>query len=155
MRADEAAHLRPGDVSLDDPKAAWIRITQAKTKAGVRTIPVVNKTVLADLRARLGNSDWLFPHLTAGRYGNRAQALSKRLNRILDQVNNDPQVVANHSWRHRARTLLDHAGITPWAADGFIGHARPGEGLGRYSRGPSKEQLIEAARAIPLPDSTK
>jgi hypothetical protein len=31
-----------------------------------------------------------------------------------------------------------------------MGHARPGEGLGRYSK-PSDAQLTEAARAVPLP----
>ena len=129
--------------------------TSLTSGAGVRTIPVVDKTVRADLQARLGNTDWLFPHLTADRYGDRAQALSKRLNRLLDQVNSDPNLAANHSWRHRARTLLEHAGISPWVSDWFVGHARQGEGLSRYSQGPSQEQLIAAARAIPLPAAVK
>ena len=155
LRADEAAQLRPGDVLFDDHGVAWISIREAKTKAGVRTIPVVDKTVRDELQARLGNSDWLFEHLTADLYGNRAQSLSERLNSLLDKVNDDPRLVANHSWRHRARTLLERADISPSVADWFVGHARPGEGLSRYSQGPSKEQLIEAARAIPLPSTTE
>ncbi len=151
VRADEAAQLTPGDVRVDDQGVAWISITQAKTKSGVRTVPVVDKTVCADLQARSGNPEWVFPHLTADSYGNRAQFVSQRLSRALDKVNPDPTLVANHSWRHRARTLLEHAGISPWVADWYMGHTRQGEGLGRYSQGPSQEQLIEAARAIPLP----
>jgi hypothetical protein len=63
----------------------------------------------------------------------------------------DPTLVADHSWRHRARTLMEHAGVTPWVADAVLGHARPGEGLSRYSAGPSEEQRIEAVKAITLP----
>ncbi len=151
MRADEAAQLKSGDVHFDDQGIAWIQIRQSKTKSGVRTIPVVNKTVRNALQARLGNPDWLFAHLATDRYGSRAQIQSQRLNRVLDKVNANPDVVANHSWRHRARTLLERADISPWVADWFVGHARQGEGLSRYSQGPSQAQLIEAAKAIPLP----
>jgi hypothetical protein len=37
--------------------------------------------------------------------------------------------------------------------DAVLGHARPGEGLGRYSAGSSEEQRIEAVKAITLPVS--
>jgi hypothetical protein len=46
---------------------------------------------------------------------------------------------------------MEHAGVTPWVADAVLGHARPGEGLSRYSAGPSEEQRIEAVKAITLP----
>jgi hypothetical protein len=45
---------------------------------------------------------------------------------------------------------MEAAGVAPWTADFMLGHARPGEGLGRYSK-PSDAQLIKAARAVPLP----
>jgi hypothetical protein len=51
----------------------------------------------------------------------------------------------------RARTLIEHAGVTPWVADAVLGHARPGEGSSRYSEGPSDKQRIEAVKAITLP----
>jgi hypothetical protein len=35
--------------------------------------------------------------------------------------------------------------------DAVLGHARPGEGLSRYSEGLSEEQRIEAVKAITLP----
>jgi len=114
--------------------------------------------VVADLRSRCSHREkqaWLFAHLKEDRYGNRAQLVSQRLQRLLDQVNQDPTIVANHSWRHRARTLLERAGILPSVADWFVGHARQGEGLSRYSQGPSQEQLIEAAKAIPLPNNRR
>jgi hypothetical protein len=63
----------------------------------------------------------------------------------------DRALVADHSWRHRARTLLEHADIRPATADAFLRHRRPGERLGRYSEGPSNAQLVEAAKSIHLP----
>jgi len=112
MRADEAAQLKPEDVQLDGPEVAWIRVRVSKTKAGKRMIPVIDATVITDLRARLGNNEWLFEHLKGDRYGNKAQIVSKRLNRLLDKINSDPTLVANHSWRHRARTRLG-CGLRP------------------------------------------
>ena len=46
---------------------------------------------------------------------------------------------------------MEHANVAPWVADAVLGHARPGEGLGRYSEGPSDKQRIEAVKAITLP----
>jgi hypothetical protein len=45
---------------------------------------------------------------------------------------------------------MEAAGVPPWTQDWFVGQRRPGEGLGRYSK-PSDAQLIETARAVPLP----
>jgi hypothetical protein len=98
-----------------------------------------------------GSAMPLFPSLEADRYGKRSQALSKRLGRLLRQTVKDDSLVAAHGWRHRARTLAERGGIEPWVADWFFGHARPGEGLARYSQGPSKEDLLRVAGAIPLP----
>ncbi len=106
--------------------------------------------MVQNIERRLGNEQWLFDALTSDRYGNRAQALSKRFNRELDKIVDDPTLVAGHSWRHRARTLMERGGIDPWVYDWFIGHERPGEGLSRYSKGPSEEQLIAVARVIPF-----
>lgn len=46
---------------------------------------------------------------------------------------------------------MEHADVSPWVADAVLGHTRPGEGLGRYSAGPSEAQLVEAIRAVRLP----
>lgn len=150
MRIDEAASLEVGDVRMDQ-NIAWLHVRHAKTKAGIRTVPLLETSVLQNIESRLGHERWLFDALSDDRYGNRAQALSKRANRMLDKIIDDPALVAGHSWRHRARTLMEHGGIDPWTCDWFIGHERPGEGFNRYSTGPSEEQLIAAARAIPFP----
>jgi|GEM_PF-6615392 len=151
-RLEEIAGLARSDVMMGDD-VAWLTIREGKTEAAKRRIPVVAPTVLDALRPRLDGDPSLpvFPELGEGRYGKLSQALSKRLGRLLRQSVKDPSLVAAHSWRHRARTLAERAGIQPWVADAFFGHKRPGEGLGRYSQGPSEAQLLDVATAIPLP----
>lgn len=46
---------------------------------------------------------------------------------------------------------MEYAEAMPWTANSVIGHKRPGEGHGRYSKGPSEEQLVVAVKAIKLP----
>ena len=129
---------------------------RAGTEAGKRKVPVVDAKVRAMLHKRVTASHGkksapVFPELPVDRFGDRSKPLVKRLGRTLRGLGmTDPALVAGHSWRHRARTLMEAAEVAPWTADYLIGHARPGEGLGRYSR-PSEEQLIKAVKAVPLP----
>jgi integrase len=94
----------------------------------------------------------VFPELPEDGFGDRSGALKKRLTHRLRVVMDitDPALVPAHSFRHRARTLLEQAAIAPSTCDFLLGHARPGEGLSRYSK-PSDQQLFEAVRAVPLP----
>ena len=94
----------------------------------------------------------LFPELSTDKLGARGKALRRDMVRRLRALGmKDTSLTANHSWRHRARTLMEQADVSPSVADFVIGHARPGQGLGRYSQGPSDAQLIAAVRAVPLP----
>lgn len=152
MRLEEIASLTPADVQVKG-NAAWLSITHGKTAAAVRRVPVVDPSVRKMLLARKaqGNAR-LFHELQPDRFGDLGSALGKRVGRKLRAIGlTDPALVAEHSWRHRARTLMEHADIMPWIADAVLGHARPGEGLGRYSAGPSDGQRIEAVKSITLP----
>src|SRR5438309_706981 len=58
---------------------------------------------------------------TEDRFGDRSKALVKNLGRHLRALGmTDPNLVANHSWRHRARTLMEAKGILPWTQDWFV-----------------------------------
>jgi integrase len=151
-RLEEIATLMPADVVVEKG-VVWITIQKGKTAAAARRIPVVVTAVRKVLSERkAADKDRLFHELTANRFGDYSQALSTRMARRLRSIGlTDPALVADHSWRHRARTLMEHADVSPWVADALLGHARPGEGLGRYSAGPSDAQLIEAVKAIKLP----
>ena len=154
MRLEEIAALVPADVSSKDKgKVVWLSITRGKTAAATRRVPVVSPAVCKMLLARKAKGKArLFYELEPDRFGDLGSALGKRVGRKLRAIGlNDPALVAEHSWRHRARTLMEHADVMPWVADAVLGHARPGEGLSRYSAGPSEEQRIEAVKAITLP----
>jgi integrase len=149
-RLEEVTSLMVADVQ-ETAQATWIEITAGKTAAAHRTVPVVDLQVRAMLRSRAtAAADAVFSELPANKFGDRSKSLAQRLSTKLRAMTADPALVAAHGWRHRARTALEAASIAPWTADAFLGHARPGEGLSRYSKA-SEAQLVEAARAVPLP----
>jgi integrase len=152
MRLEEVAALTPSDVSAGKA-VVWLTIQKGKTAAAARRVPVVAATVRTMLTKRkAAGKDRMFHELTADRWGDYGASVSLRMGRKLRSSGlTDPALVADHSWRHRARTLMEHADVQPWVADALLGHARPGEGLGRYSAGPSDAQLVEAVKAIALP----
>lgn len=152
MRLEEIAGLEPADIEAKG-KVVWINVREGKTDAAARRIPVVASPVRKMLQGRRATGHVkLFHELKPDRFGDYGSALSKRVGRKLRSIGlTDPHLVADHSWRHRARTLMEYADVMPWVADAVVGHKRPGEGLGRYSKGPSDEQLVLAARAIALP----
>jgi integrase len=156
MRFSEVVGLVQGNVRLND-KVAWLTVQKGKTKAAKRRVPVIAHKVVAMLKTRLAEAQGapdgaLFPELPTDKLGARGKALRRDMVRRLRALGmKDTSLTANHSWRHRARTLMEQADVSPWVADFVIGHARPGQGLGRYSQGPSDAQLIAAVRAVPLP----
>lgn len=153
LRLNEVASLKASDCRVDGD-TVWLNIHDTKTKAGNRRVPVVEPEVVEHFTYRLekrqGDED-LFERLVSDQYGKKSPALSNRFGRTLRSFTKDPALACSHSWRHRARTLLERGNISPWVSDWLIGHARPGEGFSRYSQGPSDEQLIEAAKVITLP----
>jgi integrase len=149
-RLEEACALLVGDIT-ETKEATWLSITASKTASGIRRIPVVCPDVRDMLRRRVAvGASEVFHELPTNRFGDRSKALSVRLSGKLRAVTTDPALVGGHGWRHRARHLLEAAEVPPSTADWFMGHARPGEGLGRYSK-PSEAQLIQAAQAVKLP----
>jgi integrase len=152
MRLEEIAALDCEDATVEK-RVVWLTVREGKTDAAARRVPVVAAVVRKMLaRRKAAGKGRLFPELKADRFGDYSHALSKRAGRKLRAIGlTDPVLVAEHSWRHRARTLMERAEVAPWVADWVLGHERPGEGLGRYSEGPSDTQLVEAMRAVTLP----
>ena len=155
MRLEEACQLKPHDVTLPARKGdpLWLVIREGKTKAAQRRVPVVEQQVVKMLRTReKAGHAYVFHELKEVRWGDRSVEISKRLGRRLRSFGFvDKGLVAGHSWRHRAATLLEQAGVSRDTQDALLGHQRPGQGRGRYSKGPSDPQLVEAAIAVLLP----
>jgi integrase len=151
MRLEEVCSMAKEDVTLKGD-IAWIYVPEGKTMSSVRKVPVIDPWTVGEINARLSaEPEYIFEGLSANKYDSFGPAVSKRLGRRLRKVTDDPELVAGHSWRHTVSTQLEHGGVDRSTADWFVGHKRPGESLGRYSKGPSDEQLLEAARSITFP----
>lgn len=150
MRVNEVTTLEAHNVSFKD-NVAWVTVEQGKTKAAKRTIPVVAAAVITELKKRVG-SGYVFNRLgDASNQNGRGNAYKKRVGRLVDKIDPDPLLVANHSWRYRAVKLLGDGGIDRHIADYFVGHAQKGEGLRRYYKGNFQQHVLEAARLITIP----
>lgn len=156
-RIEELCRLEPTDISEDRarPGVVWVHIREGKTDNAPRAIPIIETQVADALaeRARHKHASRIFPTLTPSSNGSLSSALGKRLARVCDRVTPDSSLVANHSWRHRAATRMEQGGVPVNVMETVSGRKREGEGLGRYSQGPSEDQLIAAVKAIGLPNA--
>lgn len=150
MRLEEACGLTAKDLEVRN-KVLFVYVREGKTPAAVRWVPVLLPEVTSALRQRAQAGGPLFPELNADKRGDRSPRISQRLGRALRTITKDSSIVAAHSWRHRAATLMEQADVPATTAARLLGHERQGETLGRYSKGPSDAQLIAAARPIVLP----
>lgn len=155
MRLGEVCNLEAREVSEEKDGVLWLSLRKGKTPAARRRVPLLEPRIIQLLADRKGKTsrptDPIFPELVPLGERGRAHYATKRLGRLVRMVITDENVVAAHSWRHRAETLQERADIAPGTSDWFMGHTRPGEGRGRYSAGPDETQLIAAARATTLP----
>ncbi len=152
MRLEEACGLTAHDLE-ERGKVLFAHVREGKTAAAARRVPVVVPAVAAMLRRRAKGGGPLFPELTPDLRGDRSPRISQRLGRALRTITKERAIVAAHSWRHRAATLMEAGGVMPWTIAALLGHERIGESLGRYSKGPSDVQLAGAAACIVLPSA--
>lgn len=156
LRIEEMYQLRVSDCT-----AGWFQVRQGKSAAAVRRVPV--HSALADIVARrthkISPDDYLMSEGTTSRTGRgRSVPMSKRFGRYrqgckVHEVTEGKRgsAVDFHSWRRWFTTEAERAGIAPHVIDYVTGHERPGESLGRYSAGPSDEQLRACVEAVRLP----
>ncbi|GAA0785366.1 hypothetical protein E1180_18320 [Roseibium denhamense] len=154
MRLGEVASLKKEDVRTD-AAVTWLDVKDSKTLAGIRRVPISDlhvRSVLRNKAEQVQPGEYIFQSLKTDERGKRTHQISKRFGIALRRISDDERIVASHSWRYRARTLLERGGVYVATSDWLIGHERPGEGLGRYSEGPSDDQLIDGARHIFVPE---
>jgi len=145
MRVGEIASMTTGSVTTDA-----ITITDAKSKAGNRTVPVHR-----DLRqtiARLLDQ----PHGKEGRlFSVSGNVASTRFRRLKQSMGYDRALVL-HSIRKTVATLLEEAGVPVSTAAQLLGHAQRGDlTFGLYSGGVSLDVKREALERIAYPMSAQ
>lgn len=156
MRIEEIARLRVQDC-VDNA----LRVTKAKTRAGIRAVPTHPDLVaiVAGRSAGKAPEDYLFHEMTdGGREGERSMAVSKRFGYYRKRVGihelpdgKRRSLVNFHSFRRWFITKAEQAGQPLPTIEAVVGHARQGMSAGVYSAGPSEGQLRGCVEAVRLP----
>jgi integrase len=144
-RIEEICSVRCADVNLEKK---YISVTDSKTEAGKRQIPIHTK--LLPLIKRLikdSADDFLLSGLTLNKYQDRSNAVGKRFGRLKKDLGFDSQHVF-HSIRKTLVTKLENAGISENLAADIVGHEKPRITYGLYSGGASLEVKRKALQKI-------
>ncbi|MCK0512351.1 tyrosine-type recombinase/integrase [Aromatoleum buckelii] len=156
-RIEELCSLKLADVGAD-----YLRITDAKTEAGNRTVPIHSalvETVERLKKTRKANPEtgsddgYLLSGLTFNKYGDRSNAIGKRFGRLKDELGYGEQQVF-HSIRKTVVTMLENAGVSENLTADIVGHDKPRITYGLYSGGASLEVMREAIERIRYPLGT-
>ncbi|MDE2598134.1 MAG: tyrosine-type recombinase/integrase [Rhodocyclaceae bacterium] len=146
-RIEELCSLKVSDVTENS-----LRITDSKTIAGIREVPI--HSALADLVASLvkhSDDGYLVSGLTFNKYQDRSNAVGKRFGRLKTDLGFGPDHTF-HSWRSTVVTLLENAGVGENLAADIVGHEKPRITYGLYSGGASLEVKREALEKVHYPE---
>lgn len=125
-----------------------LRITDSKTKAGIREVPV--HTALRSTVNRLLESSkdgYMLTRLPTNKYGSRSDAIGKRFGRLKAKMG-FPSLKVFHSIRKTVTTMLENAGVTENLTADIIGHDKPRLTYGLYSDGHSLDKKSEAVELL-------
>jgi integrase len=156
MRIEEIYRL-----TVSDCAGTWFRIRHAKTRAGVRRVPI--HSALADIVGRRSEgkaADTFLFHeagpIRAGR--ERSMALSKRFGRYRRSLGVHDQLagarhsrVDFHSWRRWFVTTARNAGVDRATVAAVVGHETGNLTDDTYSGGPGERLLRACVEAVRLP----
>lgn len=131
-------------------------IVAAKTKAGLRLVPIHSAIMPVVARLKKGSKDgYLIPGLKADKHGKRANAIGKRFGRLKTALGFNGDYVF-HSIRKTLVTALENARVSENLAADIVGHEKPNITYGLYSDGNELEIKREALEKVsyPFPDLT-
>lgn len=126
-------------------------ITDAKTTAGVREVPIHSRLKATITRLKKDSEDgYLLSDLTENKYGDRSNAIGKRFGRLKASLGFGEQHVF-HSIRKTFVTLLENAGVSENLAADIVGHEKPRITYGLYSGGASVALKAAAVERVKYP----
>jgi integrase len=128
-----------------------LSITDSKTDAGIRQVPVHSAVVEVVNRLMAASQDgYLLSGLTFNKYGDRSNAIGKRFGRLKASLGFSEKKVF-HSIRKTVVTLLEDAGVSENLTADIVGHEKPRITYGLYSGGHSLAPMKEAIEKIFYP----
>jgi integrase len=135
-RIDELGSLKVADVS---PRGS-LMITDSKTKAGIREIPLHPELVLLVERLKNQSTDgYLLPTHADNQYDHRGDVLGKRFGRLKNSMGFAAGAQVFHSIRKTLITLMENAGVSEGVAADIVGHEKQTMTYGLYSMGSELE----------------
>lgn len=125
-----------------------LKITDSKTDAGIRRVPLHSELVEVVKRLKEASRDsYLLSGLTFNKYGDRSNAIGKRFGRLKKSLG-FPDKKVFHSIRKTVVTLLEDAGVSENLTADIVGHEKPRITYGLYSGGHSVERMREAIEKV-------
>lgn len=145
-RIAELCAIKVADVTGDS-----FHITDAKTVAGIREVPIHPsiKELVKKLQTE-SEDGYLLSGLTFNKYGDRSNAIGKRFGILKADLKFSSGHVF-HSIRKTLTTLLENAGVSENLAADIVGHEKPRITYGLYSGGASLEVKREALERVKYP----
>lgn len=143
-RIEEICSLKKEHTNLDEKS---IKITDSKTEAGVRIIPI-HQTLLPVINELMTTSDeYIISNLTKSKFDDRSNAIGKRFGRMKTKLGYSKRHVF-HSIRKTFTTQLENAGVNENVTADIIGHEKPRMTYGLYSGGTNLEVKREAISKV-------
>lgn len=124
-------------------------IVDAKTEAGIRTVPIhpqLSKTIKRLLKA--SKDGYVLPDLEPNSNGDRGDAIGKRFARLKRSLGFGDRHTF-HSWRATVSTELERAGVPEGTVQDIVGHARSTLAGSIYSGKSTLEMRAEALAKLP------
>ncbi len=144
-RIEELCNIKCQDVDLN---ASSIKITDSKTEAGKRLIPIHSKLKVKLKQVMEQSEDgYVISGLSENKYGDRSNAVGKRFGRLKTAEAYGSQHVF-HSIRKTLVTMLENKGVGENVAADIVGHEKPRITYGLYSGGTTLEVMLEAIERI-------
>jgi len=143
-RIEEICSLKKKDVNLISKS---IKITDAKTEAGLREIPIHTKLLQLIKKLIKNNGEYLIPNLTLNKFGDRSNAIGKRFGRLKRSLGYSKSHVF-HSIRKTFTTQLENASVLENITADIIGHEKPRMTYGLYSGGTTLEVKRKAIAKV-------
>jgi integrase len=146
-RIEELCSLKVADV-ITVNKIRCLNITDAKTEAGNREVPI-HPTIseLIKQLSRETKDGYLLSGLTFNKYNDRSNAIGKRFGNLKKKLGFGRGHVF-HCFRNTVATLLENAGVPEGVAADIVGHEKKTMTYGLYSGGTSTKIKFEAIKRI-------
>ena len=122
-RLEELCALKKADV-LKRKDGYWFVITEGKTEAAIREVPVHASVNHVGERQRRGNGEHLFGEIAPGAYGRRSHHVSKAYRRYREMVGVGERGQDFHALRSTFTGVMEGAGVPVHTIQLLIGHSR-------------------------------